>query len=516
MIINMSPFADLGPLPGLDATTLEGLSPDQQQSIITDVSKICRKMMENLGVTWKPQPVDPTLRTALVEWIKNEVQTCIGKPVNKAFLLSADGSAIFTEYVYEDHDAQTKLCMAKILTLCLYLDDLAEKDDGMASQAELFLFKMLDGGLSSNTCTIPPQYRCWLELFRKHSLDLARCMSDPIATSMLLHSFTVFLEATALENRIQLDRNIYDTATCDMETERHRDQAYDQAVNQGREIPLPLDTDWVTDQEFSHLKANTFPTWLRERTGGTEIFIISSFRCPGGIDIPTAYWLPAIYEMRSFSNDINDLYSFAKEMLAGDTHSFIAMSTRDKRALGVPGTASDGGWCLRDTLKEMCGRVLQTSARINRILRPKGNLECRYGDDGKVLSVDEMVGMLKKEPIVEAGDGRKRQDMMSALALRLWETHQRGYVAYHLQSTRYRAFEMFDWVREMAGEKGEGPEWILDQFATPSAVTTGPEEADGGTLAQLDMKGAYGGHHQNRLSLLRRVTQTIKTWMGKQ
>ncbi|KAM7210171.1 hypothetical protein V8F06_014448 [Rhypophila decipiens] len=508
----MNPLAELGPLPGLEVTTLEGLSPDQQQSIITDVSKICRKMMDNLGVTWKPQPVDPTLRTSLVDWIKSQVQPSIGKPVNKAFLLSADGSAIFTEYVYEDHDAQTKLCMAKILTLCLYLDDLAEKDDNMASQAELFLTQMLDGGLPTYT-TIPPQYRCWLELFRKHSLDLARCMSDSIATSMLLHSFTVFLEATALENRIQRDRAIYDTATCDMETERHHDQAYDQAANQGREIPLPLDTDWVTNpttlaNQSSYLRPNTFPTWLRERTGGTEIFIISSFRCPGGIDIPTAYWLPAIYEMRSFSNDINDLYSFAKEMLAGDTHSFIARSTRDKRALGVPGTASDGGWCLRDTLKEMCGRVLDTSARINRILRPKYDVVgCRYGDDGRVLTVDEMVGMLKEEePIV--GAGRKRQDIMSALALRLWETHQRGYVAYHLQSTRYRAFELFDWVREMAGEKGEGPGWILDQFATPSVVTTGPEEADGGKSVQGDTDIGYKEqeeHHQRHLSLLRRV-----------
>ncbi|KAK4209699.1 hypothetical protein QBC37DRAFT_404063 [Rhypophila decipiens] len=515
----MNPLAELGPLPGLDATTLEGLSPDQQQSIITDVSKICRKMMVNLGVTWKPQPVDPTLRTSLVDWIKSQVQPSIGKPVNKAFLLSTDGSAIFTEYVYEDHDAHTKLCMAKILTLCLYLDDLAEKDDGMASQAELFLTKMLDGGIPTDTA-IPPQYRCWLELFRKHSLDLARCMSDPIATSMLLHSFTVFLEATALENRIQRDRAIYDTATCDVETERHHDQAYEQAANQGREIPLPLDTDWVTNptatNQPSYLRPDTFPTWLRERTGGTEIFIISSFRCPGGIDIPTAYWLPAIYEMRSFSNDINDLYSFAKEMLAGDTHSFIAMSTRDKRALGVPGTASDGGWCLRDTLAEMCSRVLDTSGRTNRILRPKGRVGCRYGDDGSVLSVDEMVGMLKEEePIV--GAGRKRQDLMSALALRLWETHQRGYVAYHLQSTRYRAFELFDWVREMAGEKGEGPGWILDQFATPSAVTTSLEEADGGKSVQEDTTfSGYGGHHQSRRSLLTRVTHMIKTWMGKQ
>jgi hypothetical protein len=80
-----------------------------------------------------------------------------------------------------------------------------------------------------------------------------------------------------------------------------------------------------------------------------ETFAITSFRAPGGVDVPTWLWVTAIAELRTVILLINDLLSFAKELLADDTTSSISVLTKERRIIGMPGTAPDGGWCLRDT-----------------------------------------------------------------------------------------------------------------------------------------------------------------------
>ena len=71
---------------------------------------------------------------------------------------------------------------------------------------------------------------------------------------------------------------------------------------------------------------------------------------------------------------------------------------------------------------------------------------------------------------LDGGDGPwrggecDREEVLKALALRLWETHQRGFVAWHFQCARYRTYELFDWVGEMVGGDLDGPEWLTSCF----------------------------------------------------
>ncbi|KAK4222256.1 isoprenoid synthase domain-containing protein [Podospora fimiseda] len=217
---------------------------------------------------------------------------------------------------------------------------------------------------------------------------------------------------------------------------------YEAWLNQYRLASLELAkhmSDPLEQDQQGSLVPHGWPIWLRERSAVAETFAITSFRAPYGIDIPTWVWVTAISELRTIILSINDVLSFAKELMDDDTTSSIAVLTKERRMIGMPGTAEDGGWCLRDTFEEVCGKLLVAGARINRLLRPK-KTEARYAADGRAYTVEELTRRIKE------GGG---EQSMKALALKLWETYQRGYVAWHFQSLRYRTHELFDWVPEM-------------------------------------------------------------------
>ena len=191
--------------------------------------------------------------------------------------------------------------------------------------------------------------------------------------------------------------------------------------------------------DSDYLVPHGWPLWLRERSSLAETFAITSFRPPGGVDVPTWLWVTAISELQTVILAINDLLSFAKELLADDTTSSISVLTKERRLIGMPGTAPDRGWCLRDSFEDVFGKIVVAGARINRLLRPS-MFAARYGEGGEVYSVAKLVEILKT-PEGRAEHQAGRDEVMKSLALRLWETHQRGYVAWHFQSPRYRAYE---------------------------------------------------------------------------
>ncbi|KAK3985819.1 hypothetical protein QBC44DRAFT_403701 [Cladorrhinum sp. PSN332] len=452
-------LSNLGNLPGLNTTSLSNLTLPQKQSILQAASKICNQLMTDLGVKWKPQPVDSVLRARTVTWIKTELEPVVGK-VDNRFLLSNDAGLTYTERVYEGGDFETKCSMVKYVSVAIYLDDLIDKDAGMAKEAESFLVKMLSS--DSRDATKLNSCESWLNQYRLASLELASHMSDPFVSNMLLHSCTLFIEGCALEYHIQQDQSKYFLVQS-AEEELARDaaeRALSESHGPGCDIPLPLDAD--RGVEGKGLMPHGWPIWLRERSAVAETFAITSFRAPYGIEIPTWLWVTAISELRTIILSINDVLSFAKELMADDATSSIAVLTKERRMIGMPGTAEDGGWCLRDTFEEVCGKLLVAGARINRLLRP-GRAEARYdAADGRAYTVEELAEMIKSG----GGQGVSREERMKALALKLWETHQRGYVAWHFQSLRYRTHELFDWVPEMMGgeAKDAGPGWITSQF----------------------------------------------------
>jgi len=490
-----SPLSQLGPLPALDTPTLTNLSPSQKSEILSATSKICRHLMHLLGVTWKSQPIDTALRERTTSWIRSEIIPQLGSdiPVPKRFLLSTDAGLTYTERVYEGGDFETKVSMVKYVSVAIYLDDMIDKEAAVAKEAEKFLVGMMDldvlGGLSSSTLNRAKKGQggggsggggsvsgtFWLEQYRKVAVGLSRHMmdADPFVSNMLLHSCTLFIEGCALEHHIQRDQGRYFLIK-DAAAEKERDKVERKLkTDQGWDVPMPLegdvmtmspdsDGDDVADDESYYLAPHGWPSWLRERSAVAEVFAITSFRAPGGVNIPTWLWVTAIPELRTIILSINDLLSFAKELLADDTTSALAVLTKERRLIGMPGTAKDGGWRLRDSFDEVLRKTVVAGARINRLLRPATNA-ARYAPDGRPYSIAELVEMVKKRE--EESEEAERVEILKALALKLWETHQRGYVSWHFESPRYRTYELFDWVREMMGVENVGPGWLTSCFS---------------------------------------------------
>lgn len=446
MRVQTAPVLWLKELPSLDVTSLEGLSTEEKHSILVDVGQICRQLMLDLGVTWKAQPVDDELRRLTITWIKDELEMDVG-PVNNRFIMSTDVGVTYTERVYEGLDLDTKLAMVKYVTLAIYLDDLIDKDEDVAAQAESFLIKTVSGERLDSP---------YLEQYRNVSVNLAIRMADPMAGNMLLHSCTTFIEGCVLEYRNNQTDGIF-SSIGDASVEQETDMtARAVAANHGLSVPLPADGDLVGDKAY--LAPHLWPTWLREKSGVTETFAITSFRAPGGVTVPTRMWVAALPEMRAIIMHINDVLSFPKELLADDLLSYIAIVTKERRQMGMPGSAPDGGWCLRDSFEEAYGTILSAGSRINRLLRPSSGT--RYSAGGHVNSMAELVVMLKSDSL----DATQREETVQALCMVLWETHQKGYVAWHFQTPRYRTHEMFKWVEAMIGDEELGPGWLTSHF----------------------------------------------------
>jgi hypothetical protein len=440
-----SSFAWLKQLGSLDAHVLTGLVDCEKTAIANDISVVCHHLMRDLGVNWKPQPVDKRLRLLTVQWIKSELEPDVGS-VCKRFLLSVDVGVTYTERVYENGDFDTKLAMVKYVTLAIFLDDLIDKDITVAQKAESFL---------SNALTGIPSDCGYLEQYRKASINLAGLMSDPLAGNMLLHSCTTFIEGCVLEFRNSKASRAF-FKICDAATEDHRDDIENLMAGRGFDIPRPFGADRSTYR--GSLLPHCWPTWLREKSAVAETFAITSFRAPGGLDLPIHLWIGVVPEMRTIIMYINDMLSFAKELLSEDTASYLIVVTEERRRIGMPGTSPDGGWCLRDTIKEVYTQIISTGSRINRLLSPSH--EARYDSKGSVRSIPELVAILRNE----IDTNISKNELMKALCLVLWETHQKGYVAWHFQSQRYRSTELFTWAEEMIGNEDRSAKWILSYF----------------------------------------------------
>ncbi|KAK3390134.1 hypothetical protein B0H63DRAFT_538290 [Podospora didyma] len=451
--------AELGELPALNITSLDNVYQQGKTDIIAAMSQICRKLMQDLGVKWKPQPVDEALRRCAIDWIKTELEPEVGT-VSKRFLLSTDAGLKFTERCYEEGDFATKASMVKFASLAIYLDDIIDKDGAMASQAGSFLLSIMNRS-SRKTTNRPSTHGIWLEVYRKVSVELASHMSDPLASSMILHSCTIFIESSALEFSIQKNQEKYYLVKSGVAEHARDEDERRLARDGGFDIPLPLDSDRLAPD--GHLMPHGWPIWLRERTAVAEAFAITFFRPPGGVDLPVWAWVTAISEMRTFLLATNDLLSFSKELMDDDTTSSIAVITKERRLIDIPGSAPDGGWCLRDSVEEVFGKAVAAAARINRILRPT-NPKTRYAPGGQSYSVAELVALLKRPPHELSNLNFDHADVMKALALKLWETHQKGYVIWHFACPRYRTYELFDYVRDMMGPESAGAEWLTESF----------------------------------------------------
>jgi hypothetical protein len=113
---------------------------------------------------------------------------------------------------------------------------------------------------------------------------------------------------------------------------------------------------------------------------------------------------------------VNDLMSFRKEELAGETSNLVHLKTQALRSIpSLKGTGPSGEWTVSDTIHLLCDEVRDATLRIDRLLHVEEN-EMRERQKQGVEDVEADV------------------DITIA---KQWRAFRNGYISWHLESRRY-------------------------------------------------------------------------------
>ncbi|KAF9061711.1 terpenoid synthase [Rhodocollybia butyracea] len=168
-------------------------------------------------------------------------------------------------------------------------------------------------------------------------------------------------------------------------------------------------------QETSPKAGINFPLWMRNKTAIGESFIAPIFHSTEEQGLPLSRYLRALPDISYFIGVMNDILSFHKEELAGESVNMIHLQTHSFKE--SRGSGPSGEWTALDTFNHLCNEVRDAIYRINEILRVQ---DCekivRDGSNGKSMGLSEV-------------------DV--AIALR-WRKFKDGYISWHLETPRYK------------------------------------------------------------------------------
>jgi hypothetical protein len=112
---------------------------------------------------------------------------------------------------------------------------------------------------------------------------------------------------------------------------------------------------------------------------------------------------------------MNDVLSFHKEELAGETYNLIHLRTHSLSASGERGSGHAGKWTHYDTFQLLCEELKQATRRIDGLLRLE-ECERRMRGDLGMDGIDELDIQLAKQ----------------------WRKFRDGYISWHVECRRYK------------------------------------------------------------------------------
>ncbi|KAJ7816862.1 isoprenoid synthase domain-containing protein [Mycena olivaceomarginata] len=168
----------------------------------------------------------------------------------------------------------------------------------------------------------------------------------------------------------------------------------------------------TTDLEALALK---FPEYLRLKNGVAEAYTAGIFKATKDQIFPLRRYIKVLPDVTFFINAMNDVLSFHKEELAGETYNLIHLRTRSLSASGERGSGNAGKWTHYDTFQLLCEELRQAIRRIDGSLR-LGECERSMRGDPGMDGIDELDIQLAKQ----------------------WRGFRDGYVSWHLECRRYK------------------------------------------------------------------------------
>ncbi|KAJ7201904.1 isoprenoid synthase domain-containing protein [Mycena pura] len=284
-----------------------------------------------------------------------------------ADLEHASGGIIERGYPYATTEVQ--LLYAKITALAILVDDIME-DEAMCAELAQFSHKLFLG---------EPQRTRLLALYHATLKEMSHLFEgSELQRDMAVIPWIVFIDGCLVEKRMFISKH---------------------------------GAPKITSLEGL---APHFPRYLRGRSGASESYVSGIFKAAKEQNLPVDRFIKAVPDAVFFCDVMNDILSFHKEELAGETHNFIHIRTRSLSSAGKRGSGAAGEWTPDDTLRLLCQELLEATRRVDGVLRLE---ECERKMRGEVIDgVDELDVEIAKQ----------------------WRGWRDGYISWHLECRRYK------------------------------------------------------------------------------
>ncbi|KAK6992657.1 terpenoid synthase [Favolaschia claudopus] len=294
-----------------------------------------------------------------------------------AELEHASGGVI--ERSYPCASTQLKLLFAKLTAIAIIIDDSIE-DEAVHQHLVQFSDRLYRGETQQNGL---------LALYHENMKELSAMYGqDSVLRGLATVPWINYIDACLMEKQL-----------FNMERGRSQDQ----------DVTLTRRT-----QEES--LSSKFPHYLRSKSGIAEAYAAGVFKADKEQYLPLTKYIKVIPDLTFYIEVINDVLSFYKEEIAGETYNLIHLRTRSISSSGKRlGTGVDGTWTPYDTLRMLCDELGEATRRIDGLLRLE---ECERKLRGELglSDIDEI-------------------DVAIAMQWRGWRD---GYISWHLECRRYK------------------------------------------------------------------------------
>ncbi|KAK6988669.1 terpenoid synthase, partial [Favolaschia claudopus] len=268
---------------------------------------------------------------------------------------------------------------ARLTALCLFLDDSIE--NGLFDDVAMFSHRMYLG---------QKQQHPVLALYQATMQELSDIHgNDTVLRDLAVLPFIVHIDACMIEMTLEVSLN-----------------------TRG-------DTRDKTSQQNLPALAPKFPHYLRSKSGIAEPYAALVFKASKEQELPLIRYVRALPDLLFFLEVNNDVLSFHKEELAGETHNLIHLRTQSLVSVRAKGTGPDGHWTTQDTVQLLCNELSETVLRIDGLFQLE---KCER----------KMRGELEEK------DGVDDLDDVDLQIARQWRIARDGNIAYHLDCKRYK------------------------------------------------------------------------------
>ncbi|KAF7349454.1 Terpenoid synthase [Mycena sanguinolenta] len=342
-------------------------------------STCIQRLFSEIGFRHEPFPsYDANYWGPFHRWMLDTLgPTSSWGPKKLAELEHAAGGVIERSYPYAS--TELKLLFAKLTAIAILIDDSIE-DEAVYDHLVQFSAKLYRGEAQQNGM---------LALYHTNMRELSDMYGeDSVLRGLATVPWINYIDACLMEKQIF-------TAEC-----------------QRSKIVDPRQMRRCENEDGLALK---FPHYLRSKSGIAEAYAAGIFKANKNQYLPLTKFIKVLPDLTFYIEVINDVLSFYKEELAGETYNLIHLRTRSISSSRVHSKGVDGEWTPYDTLQLLCDEIREATYRIDGLLR-----------------LDECERKMRGEAVESDID-----DVDVEIAMQ-WRGWRDGYISWHLECRRYK------------------------------------------------------------------------------